>query len=60
MTARILLVARKLGIPPGFWVDRARELFAGAFARTWPVEEPVRTEGCDEVMAPRIALMGKK
>ena len=60
MNARLLLMCRKLGSPPGFWVDRARELFAGCFARTWPVEEPVRTETCDEVMAPRIASMGKK
>jgi len=57
---RLLLMCRKLGSPPGFWVDRARELFAGAFARTWPVEEPVPTDSRDEVAAPRIALVGKK
>jgi hypothetical protein len=60
VSAKILLMCRKVGTPPGFWVERARELFAAAFARTWPVEEPAMTDSCDETEAPGIAVMGKK
>ena len=60
VSGKLLIMCRKLGTPPGFWVERARELFAAAFARTWPVEEVTPTHSCDEAEAPRTALMGKK
>ena len=60
MPARLLLMCRKLGTPPGYWVERARELFAGAFARTWPVDFTLPMAGSEQAEAPPPVAMRKK
>jgi len=60
VTAGIHIMLRKIAHPTGFWVERARELFAGAFARTWPVDGALPIDGDERAEAPRSSAMRNK